>query len=85
MAERHTVEVVDDSEPSPGQSMFLCPSCEEIADQQTICCETCDSWFHYNCVGIAVNDVEKSVMRSHLYVIIALRIPSILRKTIEGY
>ena len=39
--------------------MFLCPSCEEIADQQTICCETCDSWFHYNCVGITVNDVEK--------------------------
>ena len=27
MAERQTVEVVDDSEPSPGQSMFLCPSC----------------------------------------------------------
>ena len=59
MAERQTVEVVDNSEPSPGQSIFLCPSCEEIADQQTMCCETCDSWFHYNCVGITLNDVEK--------------------------
>ena len=41
------------------QSVFLCPICEEVANQHTICCESCDSWYHYGCVGISVNDVIK--------------------------
>ena len=51
------VENVTDCEPTLEQSLFFCPTCEEIADQQTICCESFDSWYHYGCVGITVNDV----------------------------
>ena len=53
------VENGTDCEPTLEQSLFFCPTCEEVADQQTICCESCDSWYHYGCAGITVNDVSK--------------------------
>lgn len=41
------------------KSSYFCPNCEEVAGQQTICCESCDAWYHYDCVGVTVNDVSK--------------------------
>ena len=54
-----SVENGTDREPTLEQSLFFCPTCEEVADQQTIGCESCDSWYHYGCAGITVNDVSK--------------------------
>ena len=40
-------------------SLYFCPNCEEAAGQNTICCEDCDSWYHYDCLGLTPAEVAK--------------------------
>lgn len=35
-------------------SIYLCPTCNSEAGDQTICCDVCDQWFHYNCAGLSL-------------------------------
>ena len=38
---------------------YYCLNCEQAVGQHTIACEECDSWYHYECVGLTHADVVK--------------------------
>ena len=38
---------------------YMCPVCELEANEETIQCDTCLEWFHYQCVNLTVNEVNK--------------------------
>ena len=36
-------------------TIWLCPTCNKPpGNQDMICCDSCDEWFHFECVGIAL-------------------------------
>ena len=35
-----------------------CPVCELEADSETIACEECNEWFHFQCAGLPNEDVK---------------------------
>ena len=35
------------------------PNCDKEAGQNTICCEGCDSWYHYDCLGLTPAEINK--------------------------
>ena len=36
-------------------TMWLCPTCNKPPrSQDMICCDSCDEWVHFECVGIAL-------------------------------
>ena len=41
------------------ESISLCPNCDKEAGQNTICCEECDSWYHYDCLGLTPAEINK--------------------------
>ena len=32
--------------------MYNCPVCDQVAGNNTIVCEECSKWFHFDCVGV---------------------------------
>ena len=34
------------------ESQYVCPSCEQPAESDTIVCEECEEWFHFECIGL---------------------------------
>ena len=44
--------------------MYNCPACDQVADSDTIECEECNEWFHFDCTGgeqSKVNDIPEDV------------------------
>ena len=50
--------VVDDQDHAISEEPeYICPECKGDANLgQTICCDKCEEWFHFVCVGITEND-----------------------------
>ncbi|MES9906203.1 MAG: hypothetical protein ABW168_26425, partial [Sedimenticola sp.] len=38
---------------------FICPVCDLEAGSETIACEECNDWFHFQCAGLSNEDVKK--------------------------
>ena len=41
-------------------SLYQCPACEKVVDYggYSVCCDTCDQWFHFACVNLDSNDAD---------------------------
>ena len=38
---------------------YECPICQQQANRNTIACEECDGWFHFECLGLTSKDIKK--------------------------
>ena len=38
---------------------YKCPICQQQANRDTIACEECDGWFHFECLGLTSKDIKK--------------------------
>ncbi|VDI71069.1 Hypothetical predicted protein [Mytilus galloprovincialis] len=50
---------IENSRIQSQEQKYTCPSCSEEASLNTIGCEGCDEWYHYNCVGLTRADINK--------------------------
>ena len=41
------------------ENQYTCPSCEQPANSETIECEECGEWFHFECVGLSKQSAEQ--------------------------
>ena len=62
-----SMEVINSSLPTQNvtltenstESQYICPSCEQTAESETIICEECGEWFHFDCVGLSNQSAEQ--------------------------
>jgi hypothetical protein len=38
---------------------YVCPICQQQANMDTIACEECDDWFHFECLGLTYKNIKK--------------------------
>ena len=38
--------------------VYNCPACDQVAGNDTIVCDECDEWFHFQCVGVDQHKVK---------------------------
>jgi ribosomal protein L37AE/L43A len=38
---------------------YVCPICQQQANMNTIACEECDDWFHFECLGLTSKNIKK--------------------------
>ena len=38
---------------------YECPICQQQANRDTIACEECDGWFHFEYLGLTSKDINK--------------------------
>ena len=46
---------------------YECPICQQQANRDTIVCEECDGWFHFECLGLTSKDIKK--IEEHVFYI----------------
>lgn len=50
-----------DQSSSASDPDILCPKCQQHTDGRWVCCEKCDRWYHFVCVGLIEDESIESI------------------------
>ncbi len=59
VSSQHAITSIQAEPEGEANDTYICPVCETDAELNTIACEECNAWYHYNCVGLSPTEVKK--------------------------